>query len=516
MRSTARSLRLVTGLSFSALLLTACVIDASRPAGAFGFGRGGGGGFSRPMMGGGMRGRTMTAPRRTTGRTVGTHSSGDRTGTHYTGTHYDGTHYDGTHYDGGGGSRHTIIVPGFPGDTGPNLPDASLRGGGNNRGSGVPPRGERRFVADEIVVEFSAGATPQAIDQLARRYNLTQLESQGFPLIRSTFSRWRIPRGRSVPNLVGVIEDDRIVATAQPNYFYTLQDDAAKSDATAHGDAGQYVLGKLEVEQAHQVATGKDILVAVIDSQIDAKHPDLAGTIVKNVDELGGEDNPPEHGTAIAGAIAAHGKLLGIAPGVRLLAARAFDDTPGKSKGTSFAIYKSLQSAADGGARIVNMSFVGPADPALHRMLAAAYEKDMVLIAAAGNAGPDSAPLYPAADPDVIAVTASDSRDGLFKMANRGQYIAVAAPGVEILALAPGGAYQIATGTSVAAAHVSGIAALLLERNSSLKPKDIRVIIMSTAKPHAEFGAGLVNAYRAVIMLDRQPAGKDASPQAKQ
>ena len=514
MRSTARSLRLVIGLSLSALLLSACLIDMSRPAAAFGFGgfgRGGGGGFGRPMMGGGMRGRTMTAPRRTTGRTVGTHSSGDRTGTHYT-----GTHYDGTHYDGGGGSRHTIIVPGFPGDTGPNLPDASLRGGGNNRGSGVPPRGERRFVADEIIVEFSAGATPQAIDQLARRFNLTQLESQGFPLIRSTFSRWRIPRGRSVPDLVGVIEDDRIVASAQPNYFYTLQEDAAKSDAATHGDAGQYVLGKLQIEQAHQVATGKDILVAVIDSQIDAKHPDLAGTIVTNVDELGGEDNPPEHGTAIAGAIAAHGKLLGIAPGVRLLAARAFDDTPGRSKGTSFAIYKSLQSAADGGARIVNMSFVGPADPALHRMLAAAYEKDMVLIAAAGNAGPDSAPLYPAADPDVIAVTASDSRDSLFKMANRGRYIAVAAPGVEILALAPGDAYQIATGTSVAAAHVSGIAALLLERNPSLKPKEIRTIIMSTAKPHPDFGAGLVNAYRAVILLDRKPAGKDASPQAKQ
>lgn len=71
-------------------------------------------------------------------------------------------------------------------------------------------------------------------------------------------------------------------------------------------------------------------------------------------------------------------------------------------------------------ARIVNMSFAGPADPTLHRMLAAAYAKDMVLIAAAGNAGPNSAPLYPAADPDVIAVTATDSNDGLYNMANRG------------------------------------------------------------------------------------------------
>jgi subtilisin family serine protease len=84
--------------------------------------------------------------------------------------------------------------------------------------------------------------------------------------------------------------------------------------------------------------------------------------------------------------------------------------------------------------RVVNMSFAGPTDPTLRRLLAAAYDKGMVLIAAAGNAGPQSEPLYPAADPNVIAVTATDSADHIFKMANRGRYIAVAAPGVDILA----------------------------------------------------------------------------------
>ena len=140
----------------------------------------------------------------------------------------------------------------------------------------------------------------------------------------------------------------------------------------------------------------------------------------------------------MAGAIAARGKLSGIALGPHLLAARAFDNTAGGAKATSFAIYKSLQWAADNGARVINMSFAGPPDPNLHRMLTAAYDKGIVLVAAAGNAGPKSAPLYPAADPDVIAVTATDSNDGLFNMANRGSYIAVAAPGVDILALAPG------------------------------------------------------------------------------
>ncbi len=250
-------------------------------------------------------------------------------------------------------------------------------------------------------------------------------------------------------------------------------------------------------------------------SEIDAKHPDLNGTIAKSSDALGGEGNPQEHGTAMAGAIAAHGKLLGIAPDAQLLAERAFDDTPGVAKGTSFAIYKSLQWAADNNARVVNMSFAGPADPLLHRMLAAAYDKDMVLIAAAGNAGPNSAPLYPGADPNVIAVTATDSHDDLYKMANRGPYIAVAAPGVDILALAPDQSYDITTGTSVAAAHVSGVAALLLELKPSLKPKEIRAIITTTAKPlgspslHAEFGAGLVNAYRAAMLASGKSAKAD-------
>ena len=155
-------------------------------------------------------------------------------------------------------------------------------------------------------------------------------------------------------------------------------------------------------------------------------------------------------------------------------------------------------------------------------MLTAAYDKGIVLVAAAGNAGPKSAPLYPAADPDVIAVTATDSSDGLFNMANRGSYIAVAAPGVDILALAPGNSYQVTTGTSVAAAHVSGIAAMLLEEKPSLTPAEIRSIIMSTAKPlgsggqQADFGAGLADAYQAVTSLNGKPPGKVEAQQTKE
>ena len=121
-------------------------------------------------------------------------------------------------------------------------------GAGGNNGSGVPPRGERRFVPDEIITVFSPNATPQAIDQIARRYNLTQLESQSFALTGNTLYRWRIDGRRSVADTIGAIEDERVVASAQPNYIFTLQEDAAKKLSKPQGDASQYVLGKLQID----------------------------------------------------------------------------------------------------------------------------------------------------------------------------------------------------------------------------------------------------------------------------
>jgi subtilisin family serine protease len=154
------------------------------------------------------------------------------------------------------------------------------------------------------------------------------------------------------------------------------------------------------------------------------------------------------------------------------------------------------------------MSFAGPRDPSLARALKAAYDKGIVLIAAAGNAGPKSPPLFPGADPYVIAVTATDVDDKLFTGANRGKYISVAAPGVDILVPAPEGEYQITTGTSVAAAEVSGIVALLLERNPKLTPADIRRILTASAKRLApgerddNFGSGLIDPLQALQLAD--------------
>lgn len=365
------------------------------------------------------------------------------------------------------------------------------------RGFNLPPLGAP-FVPNEVILDVPASVTESQLNAIAQRHAMTRMETQTFRLTGRRLFRWRIDGGTSVPDMIRSIAGEARVAGAQPNYLYAL---AQGQLPQMNGD--QYAPEKLHLSEAHRLATGSRVLVAVIDSGIDATHPDLAGAVVRSFDPAAGDRTPHPHGTGMAGAIAARRNVLSVAPSVGVLAVRAFSPGSG-GEGTTFNIIKGIDWAVENGARIVNMSFAGPADPRLSDVLDRAAKRGVVLIAAAGNAGPNSPPLYPAANRNVIAVTATDIEDRLYTGANRGSHIAVAAPGVEVLVPAPGGNYQFTTGTSVAAAHVSGIAALLIERNPRLKPTDVRRILMRTAKSlgHGErardFGAGLVNAYQAV------------------
>jgi len=150
------------------------------------------------------------------------------------------------------------------------------------------------------------------------------------------------------------------------------------------------------------------------------------------------------------------------------------------TESTTFNILLGLDWAAKR-VRVINMSFAGPRDPSAERALKNAHDKGIVLIAAAGNAGPKSPPLYPGAYPSVIAVTATDANDKLFTGANRGRYIAVAAPGVDILTTVPHGHYDFFSGSSFAAAQVSGVVALLLEREPKLTPVQVAALFHRTA-----------------------------------
>ena len=353
-----------------------------------------------------------------------------------------------------------------------------------------------------------------------RRHNMTIVASESMTLTDGTMFYVRGGGNTPMADAVRAMEAENI-GLAQPNYvYYATQDAAAKAEIAAAGDAAGRRAGSAGAGRRFQcigdgssrrgrraairastswasstsarctaIATGSNVLVAVINSQIDVKHPDLANSIVEQFDAVGRPDKPDTHGTGMAGAIAAQRKLLGVAPGAKILAIHAFSqDASNSPQATTKHILAGLEYAIKKGARVINMSFAGPYDPVLQLAMKKARDKGVVLIAAAGNAGPKSPPLYPAADPNVIAVTATDANDKVFAKANRGPQVAIAAPGVEILEPAPNGGYQLTTGTSVAAAHVSGVAALLIERNPKVDAATVQEILTMSAKRLAPSG----------------------------
>lgn len=405
---------------------------------------------------------------------------------------------------------------GTPSSGGPSSATQALR----RPGSGVPRASERNYVPDEVVTELAASTTDQAAAALARRFRLTQLESFDFKLAGTKLYRWRIPDRRPVPAVVRAIEADRTVISVSPNYIMYLNGEA--SAAAGSLPLEQYALAKLHLPQAHALARGSDVVIAIIDGGVDTSHPELAGVVMETFDAIGTGDKTHPHGTAVAGAIAAQARLRGTAPAARILAARAFDRGKDKSEGTAFDVVKALDWAVAHGARIINMSFAGGRDPHIELSLRAARAKGVILVAAAGNKGPRSAPLFPAADPNVIAVTATDADDKLFSAANRGSHIAVAAPGVELWLPGLHGTYQEVSGTSFASAHVAGTIALMVERKPDIGQDDVRRILMSTARDlgpggvDPQFGAGLVDAYRALLSTTPTVAGSSTAPARQQ
>ncbi len=367
----------------------------------------------------------------------------------------------------------------------------------------------QRTITGEIVAEIDSSLSVTQTDELARRHGLARLQSQNFPLIGATIGLFRITDRRSAQTVSRELATEASIRSVQLNFRHFLQEQEA---ALTEGDPAQYALAKLRLPQAHTLARGANVTVAVIDSGVDVKHPELANAIADSFDALGSKEGPHVHGTGIAGAIVSHARLMGSAPAARILAIRAFAAAPNGGKSTSYVILKALDYAAAHGAQIVNMSFAGPNDALIERGISAAVAKGIVMVAAAGNAGAKSPPLYPAANRSVIAVSATDSQDRLFAASNRGGHIAVSAPGVDIFLPAPDEKYQMTSGTSFSAAYVSGLAALLLERNPALKPDEVRAILMKTARdlgaPGRDdlFGAGEADAYAAVSAVAPAPA----------
>lgn len=381
----------------------------------------------------------------------------------------------------------------------------------------VRPAATPDYVPDEVVFELRPDVPDSEIASVMQSFSLTPIARYDLALLGTSIQHARIARGSQAPTVVRGLAADPRVASAQLNFIFTAQEETAEPAAAQPELASvQYAPERMKIPEAHRLAGGKGVVVAVIDSAVDPAHPELVDALI----DPDTTATPNVHGTGMAGAIAAHVKLVGIAPEARLLALDALRyDASGGGRGTSVDIVEALDAAASRDAQVVNLSFAGPRDALMSRALRALRLRGAVLVAAAGNAGPKAKPLFPAAHPDVIAVTATGSDDKLYDKANIGKQIDIAAPGVEVMVPAPGDAYQVTSGTSVASAHVSGIAALMLQDHPDLTPEQVRDALVSTAHDLGRkgrddlYGAGLVDAAAAVAAADKTASAATESGQ---
>ncbi len=239
--------------------------------------------------------------------------------------------------------------------------------------------------------------------------------------------------------------------------------------ATAQRQEETWGILRVHAPSAWPITEGKGVKVAVIDTGIDAAHPDLMGSVDGGYSAITKTENPADyqddngHGSHVAGTIAAHrdGKgVVGVAPQARLYAVKVLD---ADGSGNLSDVIDGIVWAAKNHMDVANMSLGAPVDSeAMKRAVRFARGSGVVVVAAAGNSG--GAVGFPGAYDDVIAVAASDSNDKLAPFSSRGPEVDFIAPGVDVLSVKMGGGFASYSGTSMASPHVAGLAALAVSQ----------------------------------------------------
>ncbi len=296
----------------------------------------------------------------------------------------------------------------------------------------------------------------------------------------------------------------------------------------------EWPLTALHIPQAWRWSKGAGVTVAVLDTGVDGRHPDLIGRVIQGPDYTGRDRRPGNrywgrHGTAMASIIAGHGHgpgraagVVGVAPQAKILSIRVTweNDDPERSdraqvNRTKDAVAKGIRYAVDHGALVINMSLGGGkmiynGNPIEEEAVRYALGKGAMLIASAGNDGAGlNRTNYPAAYSGVTAVGAVDKTLRPARFTNRHDYVSVAAPGVDIISADAGRSYVQGTGTSPSAAIVAGIAALVRSRCPALTPEQTRQALEqgTTRRPpggrNTKIGAGVTDAVKAISAGNR-------------
>jgi len=246
----------------------------------------------------------------------------------------------------------------------------------------------------------------------------------------------------------------------------------------------------MDLAKIHSQVTGKNVAIAIIDTGVDATHPDLEGQIRQSKDFVAQKSSGSfgdNHGTAIAGVIVAKANngqgIVGIAPDSHVIALKAcWGIKAGSLEATcnSFTLALAINAAIEMKVDILNLSLTGPHDPLLSRLIEKAIQRGIFIIASQPDSE-DKKSGFPAQEPGVIGVR-SLSDSGIY-LSPESHIFVVSAPGEDILTTLPKGTYDFVSGSSLAAAHVSGLAALLLQLKHSLTKQELFKLLANANEP---------------------------------
>ncbi len=365
-------------------------------------------------------------------------------------------------------------------------------------------KSKQQYASNEVLVKFSSSLSENDVENLIEVYQSQKIKK----IEKLNVYQIQIPENYSVEEMVTVFDRNPDVLYAEPNYIARITatpNDLLFREQYALHNSGQNIgapgspsgtpRADIKAPEGWEETKGTDsTVIAIIDTGIDLLHPDLQNKVVSGGRDFVNDDfdatDDNWHGTHVAGIVAAETNndegIAGVAWNCRLLPVKVLDD-----EGTGFYswIADGIRWAADEGADVINMSFGGTTEAGILReALNYAKEAGVVLVASAGN--DDESVYYPAAyDEYCIAVAATDYNDERPSWSNPGPEVDVAAPGVRIISCAPTwyfGAgsfpYGYAEGTSQAAPHVAGLAALIKDLKPWLRPDEIMNIIRYTAE----------------------------------
>lgn len=338
--------------------------------------------------------------------------------------------------------------------------------------STASPKGRPRdrSMPDGIVV---SGLTTLEIGRLTQR-GLTV--ARATTTAQSKVIKFRLPAGMSPEAGRRAVKAVNAYAVADTDaYYYT---DGHPADCLGAS------CGAAEIRWSGS-SCGAPPVIGMIDTRIDTNHEALAGQDVEML-ELPGHvpTSSSDHGTAIAALLAGRrdSKAPGLLPAAKIVSVDAFAMEDGIERADVIRLVDAIEALWRRGVRIVNLSLSGPPNAVLEQAIDRALARGMILIAAAGNGGPGGKPAYPAAYPGVIAVTAVDHEMRIYSRATRGDYIALAAPGVGLKMVVAPSSEASRSGTSFAVPYVTAAVASLLARDSALDDAAVTRLLSSSAR----------------------------------